>query len=365
MNVFGQIGLSDSASNGRPPGDTFTQDAEFTIAFMGDEASRSVTTGSLMHFGGWAGWPAWLRDGSSLGGSGPLPQRLTVADDLRVLANLLDHGKLELLVDRVARNVNQPIGPLGALSLANAPTLFDALGSLARLSNIHRKYFDASVAFEGEMAVFLLERRLPATRLADVIALLTLLVAERLVSSYTNETESGIEVSCSFLQDPPIPIPPALPGIEYRLGADRNTVRFPSSWLDRETGLSDARLWRIAQELVASAEAQEADHPILADVRKRTAQILAERRRVPRLKEMVADGNSARTFARILASQGTSYRAVVESERRKQALKLINDPSLALDEIAEALGFPDKSSFGRSFRRWFGQTPGQFRSARK
>jgi AraC-like DNA-binding protein len=282
-----------------------------------------------------------------------------------VLANLLDHGKLELLVDRVARNVNQPIGPLGALSLANAPTLFDALGSLARLSNIHRKYFDASVVFQGETAIFLLERRLPATRLADVIALLTLLVAERLVSSYANETDCGIEVSCSFVEDPPIPIPPALPGIEYRLGADRNTVRFPSSWLDRETGLSDARLWRIAQELVASAEAQEADHPILADVRKRTAQILAERRRVPRLKEMVADGNSARTFARILASQGTSYRAVVESERRKQALKLINDPSLALDEIAEALGFPDKSSFGRSFRRWFGQTPGQFRSARK
>ena len=125
-----------------------------------------------MHFGGWAGWPAWLRDGSSLRGSGPLPQRLTVADDLRVLANLLDHGKLNLLVDRVARNVNQPIGPLGALSLANAPTLFDALGSLARLSNIHRRYFDASVVFEGEMAVFLLERRLPATGLADVIAVL-------------------------------------------------------------------------------------------------------------------------------------------------------------------------------------------------
>jgi hypothetical protein len=82
MNVFGQIGLSDSASNGRLPGDTFTQDAEFTIAFLGDEAGRSVTTGSLMHFGGWAGWPAWLREGSSLNGSGPLPQRLTVADDL-------------------------------------------------------------------------------------------------------------------------------------------------------------------------------------------------------------------------------------------------------------------------------------------
>ena len=118
MNVFGQIGLSDSASNGRPPGDTFTQDAEFTIAFLGDEAGRSVTTGSLMHFGGWAGWPAWLRDGSSLGGSGPLPQRLTVADDLRVLANLLDHGKLELLVDRVARKKKRNRRPSTTMSRA-------------------------------------------------------------------------------------------------------------------------------------------------------------------------------------------------------------------------------------------------------
>jgi AraC-like DNA-binding protein len=147
------------------------------------------------------------------------------------------------------------------------------------------------------------------------------------------------------------------------LGTHENAISFPRNWLDRETALSDPRLWRTAQGLVANAEAFEADDPILKNVRQRTAKILADERRVPRLKELVTDGHSVRTISRTLASRGTSYREIVEAERRDRAMNLINEPALSLAEIADALGFPDKSSFGRSFRHWFGETPGQFRQS--
>jgi AraC-like DNA-binding protein len=73
---------------------------------------------------------------------------------------------------------------------------------------------------------------------------------------------------------------------------------------------------------------------------------------------------SERSLGRLLAAGGTSFQAIIDDERRSRAAQMINDPAVSLAEIAEALGFPDVSSFGRSFRRWFGQTPGQFRRRR-
>jgi len=40
---------------------------------------------------------------------------------------------------------------------------------------------------------------------------------------------------------------------------------------------------------------------------------------------------------------------------------VIADQSISLAEAARALGFSDMSSFGRSVRNWFGETPGNLR----
>ncbi|PZQ27903.1 MAG: AraC family transcriptional regulator, partial [Ectopseudomonas oleovorans] len=37
---------------------------------------------------------------------------------------------------------------------------------------------------------------------------------------------------------------------------------------------------------------------------------------------------------------------------------------LTLLEVAYLLGFADPSNFFRAFRRWFGETPGEYRSRR-
>jgi AraC-like DNA-binding protein len=70
---------------------------------------------------------------------------------------------------------------------------------------------------------------------------------------------------------------------------------------------------------------------------------------------------SERSLGRMLAAAGTSFQAIIDDERRSRAARMINDPSLSLKDIADLLGFPDVSSFGRSFRRWFNDTPGHMR----
>ena len=40
----------------------------------------------------------------------------------------------------------------------------------------------------------------------------------------------------------------------------------------------------------------------------------------------------------------------------------MNRPELSIDAIAAVMGFQDNSAFYRSFKKWTGQSPGQFRT---
>ena len=45
-----------------------------------------------------------------------------------------------------------------------------------------------------------------------------------------------------------------------------------------------------------------------------------------------------------------------------EAKKMLSDPALSVKEIADALGFPNQSFFGRYFRQYTGISPTEFRS---
>jgi AraC-like DNA-binding protein len=68
-----------------------------------------------------------------------------------------------------------------------------------------------------------------------------------------------------------------------------------------------------------------------------------------------------RTIQRHLAAEGTSIQREIEAIRKTMALAIIRDDSKSIDEVAFLLGYSEPSSFYRSFRRWTGTTPDQFR----
>jgi AraC-like DNA-binding protein len=67
------------------------------------------------------------------------------------------------------------------------------------------------------------------------------------------------------------------------------------------------------------------------------------------------------TLRRKLAEEGTRFRAVLNDTRRDLAMTYIRDTELAFGEIAYLLGFASAEAFQRAFKRWNGQTPGEFR----
>ncbi len=70
-----------------------------------------------------------------------------------------------------------------------------------------------------------------------------------------------------------------------------------------------------------------------------------------------------RTLQRHLADEGSSVHDEVEHIRETMARATLKDRALPIQEVAFLLGYAEPSSFYRSFRRWTGKTPRQYRTA--
>jgi AraC-like DNA-binding protein len=70
-----------------------------------------------------------------------------------------------------------------------------------------------------------------------------------------------------------------------------------------------------------------------------------------------------RTLSRRLAAEGTSFREILDDVRRESACALLQDRTLSVGDVAFFLHYSEPSAFHRTFRRWTGRTPSDFRAA--
>ena len=77
-----------------------------------------------------------------------------------------------------------------------------------------------------------------------------------------------------------------------------------------------------------------------------------------------ATGTSVRTLQRRLKDVGVNYSDLQNDVRKTLALNLLENETLALAEIAFSLGYSEVSAFNHAFRRWVGQSPGDYRRLR-
>jgi AraC-like DNA-binding protein len=72
-------------------------------------------------------------------------------------------------------------------------------------------------------------------------------------------------------------------------------------------------------------------------------------------------GISIRTLQRKLREEGTSHQDLLDEMRSSLSRRYLQEPQLAICEVAYLLGFSEPSAFHRAFRRWTGVTPKEFR----
>ena len=114
---------------------------------------------------------------------------------------------------------------------------------------------------------------------------------------------------------------------------------------------------------LAEKERRTASDTLRATVEKEVEKLLPHGKAQ---KETVARalGLSARTFARRLAVEETTYEDVVDELRRSLALQYLKEPGMSLSQITWLLGYEGSTSFNHAFRRWTGHSPSTARKGK-
>lgn len=144
-------------------------------------------------------------------------------------------------------------------------------------------------------------------------------------------------------------------------GQADNALVFPRRLLALPLGQADSQIQRTldayAGRLLESIRRGEG-------VLERARQCLAER-----LPEQAVDlealagelALSPRTLQRRLRDSGLSFSRLVDETRQQLVLYHLRDPALELADVASLVGFSETGSLARAFRRWTGQSLGQYR----
>ncbi len=70
---------------------------------------------------------------------------------------------------------------------------------------------------------------------------------------------------------------------------------------------------------------------------------------------------SPRSLRRQSQAEGSSYQQLIDRVHYQLAQRYLQQQHWSIDSIAGLLGYSEVASFSRAFKRWSGQSPGQFR----
>ncbi len=125
---------------------------------------------------------------------------------------------------------------------------------------------------------------------------------------------------------------------------------------------SDYKLLRIlvqhANEKLAS---MQADQGFFAIVQQSILNLVKPQ--FPTIEQVAVNLNiSVRTLQRRLKAEGYTYKAMLNELRMQFALDYVKNKNLSIQEIAYLLDYSEPSAFNRSFKRWTGKSPLEYRS---
>jgi len=137
-------------------------------------------------------------------------------------------------------------------------------------------------------------------------------------------------------------------------------IRFPAQMLDEPIATADAVSVQLAIERCEQDIAkQAAQQTLAAQVVKR---LVCRQGRYPDIAGMAQLLLlSERTLKRRLQEEDTSFQALLDQVRHRDSLRLLANPSLAIKQVAEAVGYADPANFARAFGKWTGFSPREWR----
>ncbi len=301
----------------------------------------------------------WRRADLSVAGA-------TVSDE-----STYQHMELMARKPGYPRFVLAAVGLHGASSLVAVGLACRSCSSLSEAFACHQRFqhltnrtaeYAASV---NEELVTITERRFGEHRLGSLlISDYTLLVAVHLLRSIAAEPPDvhAMHSRRRSMPDEERAAYEQFLGAKVMLGAEHAQLVLDSASLQTAVVTADDELAEYFQGVLHQVAGFSKDEPkLLDDVRRAIRERLLHGG--PTAEEIARSlGLGRRTLQRRLGELGHTYADLLEDTRRTMASKLLADPRLSLAEVAYVLGYTEKASFHRAFRRWHGMTPAMYRA---
>ena len=304
-------------------------------------------------------------DGARLGEAGA---RLSIPRYMR-----LGHGAIQLTGDqalglRMGRLSRLSQAGLAGVTAAQAPTVREAARCLTRFEALYGSNYRGQSSFhedaEGAWLRFYSISPYNAYNRFVVDSILAGWLQQ--LSSLSTQPIAAERIDIEFQAPDYHEAYNVLGQCPIQFGAEQNQVRLSLASLAQRNPEHCPSTWR---HLLQLCERELEQLTRTRSLRERIIQLLGpllNGGREPDLEEVAARLKLPTwTLRRKLAEEGTQFRAVLNDTRRDLAMTYIRDTELAFGEIAYLLGFASAEAFQRAFKRWTGQTPGEFRRSHR
>ncbi|WP_146826763.1 AraC family transcriptional regulator [Aeromicrobium flavum] len=287
-----------------------------------------------------------------------LVEELALGRVLELAAAELDLPDLGLRVAQ--RQDSSMLGPL-AVAIGNSPTVAEALACTSRYLFVHAPGLSVEIVPDphGAAGVIAIQYSTPAgggafrQGIDSGLGFLHRAIGEFVAGPY------GLR----SVELPHLPISPLARyeeffGARVRPGRPRALLRVPSSLLTRSLDRADTVVRDLALEHLQRYTAIPGD--IAPRVESTIEQLLGT-------APVDIDSTAAilamhpRTLQRRLAGEGTSFAALLDAQRQAKARTYLTATTMAMSQIASALGFSEQSVLSRCSQRWWGCSPREVR----
>lgn len=251
-------------------------------------------------------------------------------------------------------------GALG-YAIVSAPNLRVVLQTLARFTRLRLQLVNVVISETDEYFTVTMEELSALGDVREFTYGALLVTYLHLVDTVTSQRLRNIEIEL------PIPRPPWADVYEQRCGcpvifdAPAFRLQMPVSALDTPCLTADASTFRTALRDCENQLRQLESGGALSQQVGNC--LLNSANGYPSLDEVATTlAMSRRTLIRKLKLEGTSYQELLDGVRQELAAWYLLETTVAVEQIAELLGYQDTSNFSRTFRRWFGMTPHAMRT---
>lgn len=294
-----------------------------------------------------------------------LDETITHDDLTQIYRNALALSKVENLGLSVGTQLHLPThGPLGVATFS-APDLRTALTLLGKYGQTRVNFFNTSVSEhpQGLKIHFAETFDLDDLRLFMTEAVLSGLFSA--IDFFVGANQFNGHVYFSYPKPSYWQQYHDYFGDNIQFDHAATEIIVSSSILSIPSPVADADMHKeavaICEQQLKEITVNEEQDPVLPIEQAVSTMIAENPGRIWTLDEVAAKlSMSPRTLIRKLSAEGTRFQAIRDQQAKKQVATYLTDASLSVESIGYLMGFSDVSSFRRSFKRWFRETPSQY-----